>query len=506
MKIKHKQWGIGTKLYELSEGDQILVNFDNHGKIQVLQKDCEEVSDNTVEKVSDNPYELDGEKDHNVKLDKEGIDNKDSENFQIKSVPAENSFEITKNKKIVEAFRLGVVPGLAVQDITVGREKEIKKVEKWLAKDSGSLMMIGQYGQGKSHIIRYIRLKALDEGYLVGYCDIGEESKMHKPKSVFNTIMKSLEFQVKDQQKNNNLDKFLKLYAAFASKSNVKIEKNVSKFLKPGILKLMNKHRGKYNANELVSNYFTSFIDYLCGDEDLANMYRFDNKKAIQDFQTSASIICNILSSIGNMAASMNGSKNNFKGLILIFDEGETIDSPALLSKERDGGINFIKGLTEISNNNPDLLSEKTAKGKNGKWTGKWIGKKTNLMYSGMHKDTKFCNQKDNHVKCLFAFVEGESEVIDILEERGVEKIILNDFTNDEKYELINKVIEIYKKAYDYEIKNIEKLKNILIKKLENSNNTRSVIKITVEAIELIKEDERLVEDSDENDYEKILR
>ena len=54
MKIKHKQWGIGTKLYELSGGYQILVNFDNHGKIQVLQKDCEEVSDNTVEKVQNN--------------------------------------------------------------------------------------------------------------------------------------------------------------------------------------------------------------------------------------------------------------------------------------------------------------------------------------------------------------------------------------------------------------------------------------------------------------------
>jgi predicted HTH transcriptional regulator len=53
MKIKHKQWGIGTVLYEISGGYKLLVNFDNHGKIQVLQKDCEEVSDNTVEKVSD---------------------------------------------------------------------------------------------------------------------------------------------------------------------------------------------------------------------------------------------------------------------------------------------------------------------------------------------------------------------------------------------------------------------------------------------------------------------
>ena len=74
MKIKHKQWGIGTKLYELSGGYQILVNFNNHGKIQVPKKDCEEVSDNTLEKKLDTPYELDDEKDHNVKLDKVELD------------------------------------------------------------------------------------------------------------------------------------------------------------------------------------------------------------------------------------------------------------------------------------------------------------------------------------------------------------------------------------------------------------------------------------------------
>ena len=41
--------------------------------------------------------------------------------------------------------------------------------------------------------------------------------------------------------------------------------------------------------------------------------YRFNKKIAIQPYQTSASIICNILSSIGHMAASMNGFKNSFK-------------------------------------------------------------------------------------------------------------------------------------------------------------------------------------------------
>jgi len=202
------------------------------------------------------------------------------------------------------------------------------------------------------------------------------------------------------------------------------------------------------------------------------------------------------------MAASMNGFKNSFKGLILIFDEGETIDSPAYLSKQREGGINLIKGLTEISNNNEDLLNENHNKRRND---GKYVGNKTNLMYSGMHKDTRFSNHKENHVKCLFAFVEGESEVIDILEKRKVKKIVLNDFTSDEKNKLMNKILEIYKKAYNYEIENTEKLKNILITKLENSDNTRSIIKITMEAIELIKE-YGIHSKLDENDYEKILR
>ena len=400
---------------------------------------------------------------------------------------------------------MGIVPGFAVQDITVGREDEIKSVEKWLAKDSGSLMIIGQYGQGKSHIIRYIRQKALDEGYLVAYCDIGEESQMHKPKSVFNTLMKSLVFRGGEyDEKNSNLRLFLILYAIFENETKGEFSKNLSKFLKPGVNELIGKLKRKYKTNELDGNYFASFIDYLCGDDYLGNPYRFNKKIAIQPYQTSASIICNILSSIGNMAASMNGFEYSFKGLILIFDEGETIDSPAYLSKQRDSGINLIKGLTEISNNNEDLLSE--THHKKG-YDGKRYGRKTNLMYSGMpmHRDTRFSNHKENHVKCLFAFVEGESEVINILEKHKVGKIVLKDFTSDEKNKLIYKIIEIYKKAYNYEVKNIEKLKNMLIKKLENSDNVRSIIKITMEAIELIKEYERHSK-LDESDYEKILR
>jgi hypothetical protein len=608
MKIKHIQWGIGTVLYELSGGYQLLVNFDNYGKIQVQQKDCEEVQDvelvekqdveleKTNEKVQDVELELElelvgsidkaisyykseqnneeiqdvelvekqdvelektNEKVQDVELvEKQDVElektneniskfidivkknqngilkneiiskldiskktfnetfqkvirlpeyhftqnEQDTNNFGIKFVPKIEISDSSEKKKIVEAFRLGVVPTFAVKDITVGREKEIKKVEKWLAKDSESLMIIGQYGQGKSHIIRYIKEKALDEGYLIGYCDIGNESNMHQPKSVFNTLMKSLEFRYKKDEKNNDLGSFLKLYAYFNRKQFVD-DKDTSKFLNPGINELIDKLQQGYKINELTSKNFTSFVDYLCGDEDMANSYRFRGS-SIQNYQTAASIICNILSSIGNMTASMNNSENNFKGLILIFDEGETIDSSFIVSRKREGGINFIKGLVEISNNNEDLLSE-SHKERNS--INQYYGKKTNLVYSGMQQDIGFCNQKENHVKCLFAFVEGESEVIDILEKRKVEKIILNEFSDTEKNKLIIKVVEIYEKAYNYKENNIKKLIDIIMRKLESSEDTRSIIKITMEAIELIRQ-AGLEDPDDEINYEKILR
>ena len=569
MKVKHDQWGIGTVLYELFGGYQVLVDFDNHGKIQVLQNDCKKILEFEPEDIPE--IEIDKENEvSEIESEKkqEGMckgicnefkasrpsDGKRYEsgqlrcqiceiyitivgthgskglyckccNYRVRGKPrnriykaklrneeieVENLTEIEVknsdnllNKKICEAFRLGIVPGFAVQDITVGREAEITNVENWLAKDSGSLMIIGQYGQGKSHIIRYIREKALNEGYLVAYCDIGEESQMHKPKSVFNTLMKSLVFRNGEyNEKNSDLKIFLILYSYFQKENDRVFLKNLSKFLKPGVDDLIGRLKRNYSKNELDGNYFASFIDYLCGDDYTGNQYRFNQKIAIHEYQTSASVICNILSSIGNMAASMNNSKNSFKGLILIFDEGETIDSPAYLSQQRTSGINLIRGLTEISNNNEELLREDISR---SSYDGKYFGNKTNLVYSGMHKDTRFTNHKENHVKCLFAFVEGESEVIDILEQHKVKKIVLNDFTSDEKNKLIYKIIEIYKKAYDYEVKNIEKLKNLLIKKLEKSNNTRSVIKITMEALDLIKEYERHA-GLDEINYEKILR
>ncbi len=540
-RIKHKQWGLGTKLYELAGGYELFVDFDNYGKIQVVQRDCEEVTNDVkpekINKKVTNDVKQDQLNDNILKctnLIKEkqnGIlkneiisqikisedvfneifpkiirleeydiisNDLDSENFRIKFTPSIENSNNSEKKKIIEAFRLGIVPGFAVKDITVGRKKEIKKVEEWLEKDSESLMIIGQYGQGKSHIIRYIREKALDDGYLVAYCDIGEESQMHKPKSVFNTLMKSLVFRdKKGNEKGNDLSYFIMLYAKYLAESTSVVTKNTNKFLERGIEDLVYRIKNNIPAD---NPYFRSFIDYLCGDEiNSLGTYRFKQSVAILPYQTSASIISNILSSIGSMAASIkNNSEYGFKGLILIFDEGESIDSPAYLSQQRDGGINFIKGLIEISNNNPILLSEVISQSHN--YDSKYRGKKTNLIYSGIHKDTRFCNQKENHVKCLFAFVEGESEVIDILEKQGVEKIVLNDFTNNEKDQLIYKILEIYKKAYAYEINDVEKFKNIIMNKLKNSNNTRSIIKITVEALDLIRVN------PDNMDYEIILR
>ena len=224
MKVKHDQWGIGTVLYELFGGYQVLVDFDNHGKIQVLQNDCKKILEFEPEDIPEIEIDKENEvseiesekkqegmckgicnefkasrpsdgkryesgqlrcqiceiyitivgthgskglyckccnyrvrgKPRNV-IYKAKLRSKEIEVENLREIEAENLTEIEVenlteievknsdnllNKKICEAFRLGIVPGFAVQDITVGREAEITNVENWLAKDSGSLMII----------------------------------------------------------------------------------------------------------------------------------------------------------------------------------------------------------------------------------------------------------------------------------------------------------------------------------------------------------------------------
>lgn len=59
-------------------------------------------------------------------------------------------------RRMIEAFRLGIVPYDCVDDFTFGRDTEISQIRKWLLSPEGALFVTGEYGSGKTHLMHYI--------------------------------------------------------------------------------------------------------------------------------------------------------------------------------------------------------------------------------------------------------------------------------------------------------------------------------------------------------------
>ena len=80
-------------------------------------------------------------------------------------------------KRIIEQLRKGIPPEGHVRHFTVGRDAEIRRLERHLqAGNGGALLLRANYGSGKSHLLRYIREVALDSGYVVSSLTLDSRS------------------------------------------------------------------------------------------------------------------------------------------------------------------------------------------------------------------------------------------------------------------------------------------------------------------------------------------
>ncbi|MBN2537939.1 DUF2791 family P-loop domain-containing protein, partial [candidate division WOR-3 bacterium] len=70
--------------------------------------------------------------------------------------------------RMVEAFRLGIVPHQDVETFTFGREREVEVIKSALGRleqGKGDVYLVeGEYGTGKTHILEYFLHRALAGG------------------------------------------------------------------------------------------------------------------------------------------------------------------------------------------------------------------------------------------------------------------------------------------------------------------------------------------------------
>lgn len=247
--------------------------------------------------------------------------------------------------RMIEAFRLGIVPHQDVEAFTFGREKEVEAIDSALMKlnqGRGDVYLVeGEYGTGKTHLLEYVHHRALKAGMVTTMVQFDpQEVSPHRPKRVYREIVHNLRY-LKDDREQGFRDL---LHQA----QELDLSDHV--FLGPVMAKLRRLDRG-HTENEVFWQWIEgeSTKEYAT---EIQTEYRVRGGQripALYDFSTAADFYCNILSGLSWMARQLG-----MKGLVLLIDEAETVThlwDVIYLTKS----VNFMEGLVRTARADSEL-------------------------------------------------------------------------------------------------------------------------------------------------------
>lgn len=99
-------------------------------------------------------------------------------------------------ERVIESLRKGIPPDGHVRHYTVGRTTEIHNLTVRLrGSETGALLLKANYGSGKTHLLRFIREAALDEGFAVSCITLDSKSavRFNRMDQIFGATMRNVE-------------------------------------------------------------------------------------------------------------------------------------------------------------------------------------------------------------------------------------------------------------------------------------------------------------------------
>lgn len=389
-------------------------------------------------------------------------DGPQTQTIKIPNEPFIKSDEETKEsvaRRAIEAFRFGIVPMLNVEEFTVGRDNEVNKIKNFLNDPKQSvLLVIGNYGTGKTHLMQYTALRALHDGLAVAKISIDtRENPFHKPKRVYSKLIESFTFPSKRNSRPENFRELLKE----ANELGVLQSHNYLRHIGDCSDHLM---LDWIEARESISRPVKS--PYEGGYQ--YNVYH--DIPPLYDYTTAANIYSNILSGIGWICK----TKLGLKGLVLIFDESESFDR-AYYQYQNERSLNFIEALVRVAKNDPELLKP---------------ANETNLEYCGRQNaaEIPFLYKIPSGIKCVFSLTDPEiCRVLPVFED--VQILELDNLQIDVLHEIIKKISDFYKSAYKLEQKiPHETVLSLVQGKMKLlPSGSRRLVKASVEALDLLR-------------------
>ena len=360
-----------------------------------------------------------------------------------------------KARQMIEALRLGIVPSEHVENFTFGRDEEIKRIENWLNNSNKkSLILIGEYGCGKTHLLEYVHEQALKNNWAVSLVELDpNELPFHKPKRIYEAIIRS--FRFKEGEKHCDFREFLRTIV----RSSVSWELEEHEYLGRAIREI---RRGEDDE------YFWEWIEGHPSRHGYLPMY---------EYSTSSNIYCNILSGIGWAARSIMG----LNGFLILFDEAESIDPYWYSPSQKVKLWNFLKGIILMANNDKRLVNE--IRGRDFGSFRVSYGFETGLHYCGRGRLLPFLWKYPCHINILFAFVP--HEILYYKEPlTSVKKLEIENIEEDSFKKIFERISSSYRQAYNSHDLNGDIFENI---PKDNTHNTRKLIKACVEACDLIR-------------------
>jgi hypothetical protein len=351
-----------------------------------------------------------------------------------------------KPKRMIEAFRYGIVPHPDIEDFTFGRDSEIEEIksgEREFEKNGGySVLVEGEYGAGKTHFLDYLFLYFVKRDYLVAKVEIDPfDVSLSKPWRVYREITRSMEY------KGGGFREFLR--------------EALRDGLDPPHIFLSILER------KLKRGQDSEFLWLWIEGERNPRIYLDREVKGrtlpvLLTHSTAANIYTYLLSAYGHLT-----KKIGLKGFVILMDEVETCFH---IWFDYYMGINFLKALILSTKNLKELTT---------------LNGNKQLVSSGVRR-TPFIYRIPSNLFLILAstpvYSRGYHEIIDLVDNLiPLEPLMREDFE-----EMFDALISIYEKAYPHiEIREKERIFKFVMR--EREKGVRYFIKATIEALDLVR-------------------
>lgn len=244
-------------------------------------------------------------------------------------------------RRAIERLRDGLFDSIAVNRLTMEEEHVIKRFSKGLKGlengRSEHLCICGSYGQGKSHNLTYLHQQALSQGYATSFVQLDlREIPFHQFSVVYQALMEKLSLP--------DGEKLAEVWKRWGEKNALEFLNSMphrfQMILRAMLAKnkpLTEKEKLKKDKNLKPKDFSTWLEKALIGNNlPSSHLKQILKSRGIEGYQKQ-SLICRgnapyvqMVQSLGNLLKKMG-----YKGLVLFFDEGESITQGRLGSRAK---------------------------------------------------------------------------------------------------------------------------------------------------------------------------